>query len=320
MNDINRRRFLEATAGAAAALGATNLLHADDTNSNSASVEPEAAKPDQPPAPPMIELGKTGVKMSRLGQGTGVHGGERQSDQTRMGFEKLVGLMRHAYDRGIRFFDLADLYGTHVYFREALRHMERDQLAILTKLWWRYDGPEDQTSLPERRQMARTALERFRHELSTDYIDIVLLHCLMRRDWSEHMKPYMEVLAEEKQKGRIKVLGCSCHNFEAMKTAAITPWVDVILARVNMKGGKEVMMDGSREDVEGVLRLARQNGKAIIGMKIFGEGRLADQRDACMKYAQECGLLDAMTIGFHTPEQIDDVLRMMQKYPAAQLS
>ena len=104
----------------------------------------------------MIELGRTGIKMSRLGQGTGVHGGERQSDQTRMGFAKLVDLMQHAYDRGIRFFDLADLYGTHVYFREALKSMERDKLAILTKVWWRYDGPEDQTSRPERRQMART--------------------------------------------------------------------------------------------------------------------------------------------------------------------
>ena len=104
----------------------------------------------------MITLGRTGIRMSRLGQGTGVHGGERQSDQTRMGFEKLVDLMRHAYDRGIRFFDLADLYGTHVYFREALKSMERDKLAILTKVWWRYDGPEDQTSRPERRQMAKS--------------------------------------------------------------------------------------------------------------------------------------------------------------------
>jgi hypothetical protein len=83
-----------------------------------------------------------------------------------------------------------------------------------------------------------------------------------------------------------------------------------------MRGGKEVMMDGSVEEVVPVLETARANGKAIIGMKIFGEGRLADQRDACMKYAQQLGLLDAMTIGFHTPEQIDDVLRLMAKYPA----
>jgi aryl-alcohol dehydrogenase-like predicted oxidoreductase len=315
-NAMDRRRFLGTTAGAAM-LGTTGALRAA-APSLTASSEP-SEDGATPPAPPMIELGRTGIKMTRLGLGTGVHGGNRQSDQTRMGFSKLVELMQHAYDRGIRFFDLADLYGTHVYFREALRSMERDKLAILTKLWWRYDGPENQTSLPERRQMARTALERFRHELTTDYIDIVLLHCLMKPEWLDGMKPYMDVLADEKAKGRIRAVGCSCHNFGAMQTAAEAPWVDVILARINMRGGKEVMMDGSREEVEDVLRTARKNGKAVIGMKIFGEGRLADQRDACMKYAQENGLLDAMTIGFHTPDQIDDVLRLMHKYPATAL-
>jgi aryl-alcohol dehydrogenase-like predicted oxidoreductase len=316
MEPIDRRRFLGATAGAAAALSAGTSCGVETPSVKATGDTKVAVTANAPPAPPIVPLGKTGVQMSRLGQGTGVHGGERQSDQTRMGFAKLVGLMRHAYDRGIRFFDLADLYGTHVYFREALRNMEREKLAILTKVWWRYDGPEDQTSQPERRQFAKSTIERFRHELATDYIDIVLLHCLTKPGWDEHMQPYMEVLAEEKAQGRIKALGCSCHDFRAMETAAVTPWVDVILARINKKGGKEVMMDGSREAVEGVLRLARDNGKAIIGMKIFGEGRLADEREACIKYAQELGMLDAMTIGFHTPEQIDDVLRLMAKHPA----
>jgi aryl-alcohol dehydrogenase-like predicted oxidoreductase len=312
MNEMDRRRFLGSAAGAAAVLGTTVASQAAATSDKAPA---RASAADQPPAPPMIELGKTKIKMSRLGQGTGVHGGDRQSDQTRMGFAKLVDLMHHAYDRGIRFFDLADLYGTHVYFREALREMKRDDLTILTKMWWRYDGPEDQVSLPERRQMAKTALERFRHELTT-YPDIVLLHCLMKPGWDQQMGPYMDVLNDAKAKGKIKAVGCSCHDLRAMQTAAVCPWVDVMLARINMKGGKEVMMDGSREEVEAVLRTARANGKAIIGMKIFGEGRLAEQRDACMQYAQGNGLLDAMTIGFHTPDQIDDVLRMMHKYPA----
>src|SRR3954466_13127591 len=315
MEPIDRRRFLGNAAGAAAALSATSGLRmaaAADRPSDGAIVL------DRPPAPPMIELGKTKIKMSRLGQGTGVHGGARQSAKTKMGFAKLVALMHHAYDRGIRFFDMADLYGTHVYFREALKSMKRDELTILTKMWWRYDGPEDQVNLPERRQMAKTALERFRHELTT-YPDIVLLHCLMKPNWDQQMGPYMDVLNDAKAKGKIKAVGCSCHNLKAMQTAAACPWVDVILARINMKGGDKFMMDGTREQVEAVLRTARANGKAIIGMKIFGEGRLADERDACMKYAQGNGLLDAMTIGFHTPDQIDDVLRLMHKYPAKEL-
>jgi aryl-alcohol dehydrogenase-like predicted oxidoreductase len=316
MDNMNRRRFLGATAGVAAAMGTGKLLRAEQGESKPVASPASSAASDQPPAPPIVKLGNTGIEMSRLGQGTGVHGGERQSDQTRMGFAKLVDLMHHAYDRGIRFYDLADLYGTHIYFREALKEMDRGKLAILTKLWWRYDGPEDQTSLPERKQMARTALERFRHELDTDYIDIVLLHCLMIPGWDEQMKPYMEVLSEAKEKGQIRAVGCSCHDFSAMQTAAAAPWVDVLLARINMKGGDKAMMDGTREEVEGVLRTAKKNGKAVIGMKIFGEGRLAEQREACIKYAQELGLLDAMTIGFHKPEQIDDVLQLMHKFPA----
>src|SRR6188768_3801753 len=238
MSEMDRRRFLGSAAGAAAALGTTGALRAavnseKPTSGSSASANTTAI--DRPPAPPMVQLGKTKIKMSRLGQGTGVHGGKRQSDQTKMGFAKLVDLMHHAYDRGIRFFDLADLYGTHVYFREALRAMKRDDITILTKMWWRYDGPEDQVNLPERRQMAKTALERFQHELTT-YPDIVLLHCLMKQNWDQQMGPYMDVLNDAKAKGKIKAVGCSCHDFRAMQTAAACPWVDVILARINMKG------------------------------------------------------------------------------------
>ena len=316
MSEIDRRRFLSATAGAAA-FGAAGVLPA-------ATSIRELATPlatfGQPPAPPMITLGNTGIEMSRLGQGTGVHGGNRFLDQSRLSFSELVDLMRHAYDRGIRFFDLADLYGTHAHFREALRSMDRSKLAILTKIWWRYDGPESQTSLPERGQMARTTLERFRRELATDYLDIVLLHCLTKPNWDQQMGPYMDVLYEEKVRGRVRALGCSCLTLESLQKAAETPWVDVLLVRINVQGGKEAMMDASREEVEAVVRKARENGKAIIGMKIFGQGRLLDQRDACIEYAQGNGLLDAMTIGFHTPQQVDDVLHLMHKYPAKHLA
>src|SRR5438309_6337317 len=122
MKEINRRTFLATSAGAAVCLGGTAPVL--------------AAAPAAPPAPPRVPLGRTGVTLSRLAMGTGVHGGNRQSNQTRMGFERLASLFRHAYSRGITFFDLADLYGTHVYFREVLKKMPRDRVTILTKLWW----------------------------------------------------------------------------------------------------------------------------------------------------------------------------------------
>ncbi len=319
MSRLDRRSFLGAGVGAAAAGVATQSVRGGEpVVRGEAGRIPVAADADPtPPPPPMIELGSTGVKTTRLAQGTGVHGGERQSDQSRMGFAKLVDLFHHSYERGLRFFDLADLYGTHLYFREALRTIPREEVAILTKVWWRYDGPESGTSADFRSQVLSSTIERFCHELTTDYIDVVLLHCLMDAQWTDKMEPYMEALVKEKERGRIKAVGVSCHDFGAMKTAAASPWVDVMLARVNPKG---VKMDASSEEVVALLREAKKNGKAIIGMKIFGEGELADQRDECMKFAQNLEFLDAMTIGFEKPEQIDDVLRLMAKHPAAALA
>ena len=155
---------------------------------------------------------------------------------------------------------------------------------------------------------------RFCHELGTDYIDIVLLHCLMFKDWVSELEPYMDALSEAKDQGRVKAVGVSCHQLDALEVSADCPWVDVILARMNPVGTN---MDGEPDRVVPVLRRARKNGKAILGMKILGEGKLADQRDRCIRYAQELGLLDAMTIGFEQPRQIDEIAELIRRYPAA---
>ena len=301
MSGFDRRAFLAATAGAAANLASRNrVAHAADTA--------------PPPPPEEIALGNTGIRMSRVGQGTGMRGGNRQSDHTRMGFEKLVGLMRHGYERGVTFFDLADLYGTHLYCREALRHMSREKVALMTKLWFRYDGPTDPVAAPECRRIARTTLDRFRHELATDYLDMVLLHCVTTPEWPTQLAPYMEALSEAKAKNQVRAVGVSCHNFQAMEVAAESPWVDVVLARINPFGAK---MDGPVDDVVRVLRKMKENGKAVIGMKIYGEGTLLDSKDECIQYAQESGLLDAFTVGALNPQEIDETLQLVGKYPAA---
>ena len=57
----------------------------------------------------MVPLGKTGLKVSRVGIGTGMRGWQRKSNQTRLGKQKLEALLRGCYERGVRLFDMADL-------------------------------------------------------------------------------------------------------------------------------------------------------------------------------------------------------------------
>ena len=205
-----------------------------------------------------------------------MHGGNRQSDHTRKGFENFVALMQHSYNRGVTFFDLADLYGSHVYFREALKTIPRDKVSILTKMWTRYDETGTPDAPDYCKQIAKTTLDRFCHEIATDHLDIVLLHCMMTPNWTDQLSPYMEALDDAKKRGQVRAVGVSCHDLQAVVTAASSPWVDVILARINPFGAK---MDGKLEEVVPVLTKARQNGKAIIGMKIYGEGTLVDKKD-----------------------------------------
>ena len=259
MTNYNRRNFLASLGGGSVCLFGLTRAQA-------------APSPD--PAP-QVPLGNTGITMSRIGQGTGMSGGNRQSNHTRMGFQKLVDLFQHDYDHGITFYDMADLYGSHLYLREALRSIPRDKVSILTKLWFRYDGEPATVPAEFKKQSAEMALQRFRHELSTDYIDVVLMHCLMTPQWEAEMEPYMEALSEAKAKKQIRAVGVSCHDLRALKTAAQCPWVDVILARINPKGAS---MDGPVEEVVPVLKTAKANGKALIGMKIYGEGKLAGYR------------------------------------------
>src|SRR5260370_22583766 len=60
-----------------------------------------------------VTLGRTGIQVSRLAQGTGTHGVNKSSNQTRLGLEGLADLLRAGVDRGLNFWDLAAQYGRH---------------------------------------------------------------------------------------------------------------------------------------------------------------------------------------------------------------
>jgi aryl-alcohol dehydrogenase-like predicted oxidoreductase len=160
-----------------------------------------------------VALGRTGIKASFVGIGTGVRGWMRQSNHTRMGKEAFIALIRHAYDSGITFFDTADLYGTHTFLRDALKGIPREKIVIQSKIWFSPMG------LPEPETDAKRALDRFRQELDTDYIDIVLLHCTTSPTWADDLRVMRDVLEEARQRKIIRAHGTSCHSLPALRVS-----------------------------------------------------------------------------------------------------
>lgn len=290
MSDPNRRHFMKTTAAGATALAASSVIQQPARAAGGTAVD-------------RVELGNTGIKVSRLAMGTGVHGGARVSDHTRMGVDKFKSLMHHIYDQGINFLDMADLYGTHQQMRDAIkdRVISREDYVLLTKLWPRaeYWNAASGGAIEE--------VNRYKKELGTDMLDVVLIHCMLDSNWTQDYKRIRDELSELKQKGEIRAHGVSCHDLGALKIAAEHPWVDIIFARINNKGAK---MDGSPEVISDVLRTAKKNGKAIVGMKLYGEGtiRTPEEKDSSVKYVLDNNLVDAMTIGMLKESEVDDTI------------
>jgi aryl-alcohol dehydrogenase-like predicted oxidoreductase len=281
---MNRREFL---TGAAAGLSAACI-----TPSAFASAFDNPTSTQKFKATDTVVLGKTGIRTSRLAMGTGTVGGGGASNQTRT--NALPQLLEHGYDNGLIFFDTADSYGSHPDVAEALKHIPREKVVVMTKC----DSRDP--------RQAKADLERYRRELKTDYIDICLMHCLVEDDWTTRYRGVMDVFSEAKEKGIIRSHGVSCHSIGALRAAAKSPWVEIDLVRLNPVGA---YMDADPKTIISVVKEMRAQGKGIVGMKILGQGAMKTRQDEALRFALDSGVLDAFTIGAENREQQVDLIR-----------
>jgi aryl-alcohol dehydrogenase-like predicted oxidoreductase len=230
-----------------------------------------------------------------------MRGGNRESNHTRMGKDKFESLIRGSYERGTTVFDLADLYGTHPYVIPALRQIPRDQYTVITKIWFRPGG------IPEaERPDADVVVERFLRELKTDYIDLVLLHCVESGTWPQELRKQMDLLSAMKSKKMIRAHGVSCHSLPALEACIKESWVDSVHARINPTGAS---MDGPPEKVVPVLKSIHDSGKGVVGMKIIGEGRYRhsdELRNKSINYVLGLGCVDVLNVGCENLNEVDD--------------
>ena len=289
---ITRRQFIQSTA----ALAGGVLL--------SSCALQKSAKSSRPTAVDQVTLGRTGLKLSRLGIGTGSKGG---SIHRGLGSDSFNRLIRYAYDQGITYIDTADNYKTHTMVRDAIKDLPREKLFIQSKM----------PGVPEK---PLEFLDRYRSELDVDYIDSLLVHCAVASDWDEECKRLLDALEEAKAKKIIRAHGVSCHSLPALAKAAQLDWVDVNLVRINPQGAHvdtpaeswDAQSDAS--NVPAVLEhlaVMRKKGHGIIGMKLIGDGDFTNpqDREKSIRFAMQPGLLDAAVIGFKSTDEIDEGIR-----------
>ena len=235
-------------------------------------------------------------------------GGRHASNQTRLGKEKFQGLLREAYDRGCRLFDCADMYGSHPYIIPALQGIPRDKFTIVSKLMI-WDPPAEEKEKP------MVTIDRFLKELNTEYIDLLLLHCMMAPDWNKTLKPYMDCMSEAKAKGKVRALGCSCHSMDALKVAAEEPWVESVHTRINATGSE---MDGTPDEVVPIIRKIHDAGKGVVGMKLIGQGEYRNDRklrEQSADFVFNLGIVNAVVVGFESIDEIKDYEDIVKKTP-----
>src|SRR6266567_5289155 len=308
MRKLGRREFLEAavtTAGVSSAgavifkrwhpatlTGISEIGDANATFSLVRSMTPTS----------QVSLGKSGLRVSMVGIGTGSIGWGHRSNQTQLGQGEFTRLMRHAFDRGINFFDLADSYGSHPYFSEAMKGVPRDRYVIQTKT----DNRDPQG--------AREDIDRFLHELRTDYIDSLIIHCVTVADWTARYRGVMDVFAEAREKGKIRAHGVTCHNFGALQAAARSDWVQINQVRWNPRGAH---MDSDVQTLGELFRKMRARGQGMIGMKVVGQGDIVNglqslTPETCFRFQIASSAADAFVVGVARVEHIDEMLRGTQ--------
>jgi predicted aldo/keto reductase-like oxidoreductase len=296
--NLTRRQFITTTLAASAGsvlLGKTALAF----HSKSEGINEDPFR--------IVSLGNSGIKAPLLGMGTGFSGGNRSSNITRAGVAES--LIRQAYEKGIRFFDCADSYGTHKYTAAALKGIPRESYILTSKIWVGPGGiPEPQ------RPDADVVVDRFRKELNTDYIDILQIHCMTDPGWTDNQKKQMDILENLKAKKIIRSHGVSVHSLEAMKACVESSWVDIVHVRVNPYG--DTMDKSDPAQVIPVIAKLHDSGKGIIGMKLIGNGNFKndpEKIDASLKYVLGLGTVDTIIVGFELPEQIDDYIARIRR-------
>ncbi|MEP7364845.1 MAG: aldo/keto reductase [Acidobacteriota bacterium] len=272
------------TAGALASTGNLPLLAAGGT------------------ATDWVTLGKSGVKVTRLALGTGTMSGRTQRE---LGQDEFTKLVRHAYDRGIRFFETAESYGEmHKMLGIALKGVPRDTYRLMSKVTTR-EGVDPQEKIDELRRLA-----------NTEYFDVLLMHYQHVATWPTDTVRWQDGILEAKHKQAVVGYGASVHGLPALRQFPNNKWLEIAMIRMNHNGVRMDAEDynspnpGNVKEVVEHTKQVHKDGMGVISMKLVGEGAFTkrEDRQAAMKFAFRKAGVDCVTVGFKNTAEIDEAI------------
>jgi predicted aldo/keto reductase-like oxidoreductase len=292
---LSRRQFL----GTAAALAGAALFTPFDLFS---AEKPKRTAVDQ------VALGKTGLTCSRLGIGAGSNSGNVQRSLGQEAFNRLI---HYAYDQGITYIDCAQGYRTFEWIGAAIKGLPREKLLLQSKI---SGNPED----------VLAAIDRHRKVYDTDYVDSMLVHCMVKNGWTDAMKRMLDGFNEAKEKKWIRAKGVSCHSLPALQTAAASDWTEVHLVRVNPQGAHidtpaETWNAKSDETHLGPvmkeIKTMHAKGHGVIGMKLIGDGNFKnpEDREKSIRFAMAQPEIHCVVIGFKSTNEIDEAIQRINR-------
>src|SRR5579863_8907888 len=249
-----------------------------------------------------VMLGKSGVKVTRLAFGTGTLSGLTQRE---LGQDQFTRLVRHAYDRGIRFFETSETYGEmHQMLGAALKGIPRDTYRLMSKVTTR-EGGNPQEKIDELRKLA-----------NTDYFDVMLMHYQHVASWPADTVRWQDGILEAKSKKAVVGYGASVHGLPALRQFPGNKWLEIAMIRMNHKGAKmdaeefNARGPGNVPEVVTHVKQVRAEGMGIISMKLIGEGAFTTRgdRQAAMRFAFKNAGVDCVTVGYKTTGEIDEAI------------
>ncbi|MFT7688399.1 MAG: putative aldo/keto reductase-like oxidoreductase [Candidatus Azotimanducaceae bacterium] len=293
--EINRRKFLQ--LGATTTLAGASLANASVSSTNPSSLK-------------YVRLGRTELKISDISFG---------SSQLKTGQE---GLVEHALNQGVNYFDTADSYTSgqsETVLGRALKK-RRNNIIIATKI--KAGAYTNQNSMMK-------DLDNSLSRLQTDHVEILFNHAV--NDVSRLQNDeWFEFTSKAKKSGKIRYTGMSGHAgklIECVDHAIDNDLVDVLLLSYNFGQDPAFYQQfvrsfdfvATQPDLLRVISKAKKNDLGVIGMKVLRGARLNDMRifekegytyaQAAFKWALSNTDLDATIISMTSKAKIDEYIK-----------